>query len=483
MALEQALARPDPTESLESLIIDLARVASDEAHASAARRWLEAQASAEAQRPAAVAAEAGSGIHGALIEEAAGLRREVEELRARIQRETERGDALRRDNETAQAALRDERAGKSQFDGELSQLRSANVDLTDAVETLRGELDAARKRLADATTQINTATAREADLERTLAAERDQRRRELEAAEARIAEAAARAEVADAAAGGQASRVRELEAALAAESAKGRESDAALARAADTGQTLRAELAAEIEKARAAQADGSAAAEKLAAIEARLFAESDRVHALEADVAATTGKLRAAEEELSSARADVSAEAEKLLAAKADHDSSKTVFDAARQEAAAALAAATARIRDLEIQLFRREQASAESPDEDLGAMLEERAPAGERPIRRFSRYSFRSRMVVDIEGASAQLVDLSVGGAQVLSEVPLELHHEAAVQLVSDEIPVSGRAKVMWSRADPRSKGRALRYRAGLQFTDVDPAAVEAYIIRYSST
>jgi hypothetical protein len=66
---------------------------------------------------------------------------------------------------------------------------------------------------------------------------------------------------------------------------------------------------------------------------------------------------------------------------------------------------------------------------------------------------------------------------------MPLELNREAAVSLVSDEIPVSGRAKVMWTRADPHSKGRSLRYRAGIEFTDVDPAAVEAYIIRYSST
>jgi hypothetical protein len=41
----------------------------------------------------------------------------------------------------------------------------------------------------------------------------------------------------------------------------------------------------------------------------------------------------------------------------------------------------------------------------------------------------------------------------------------------------------VVWTRADPQSQGKALRYRAGIQFTDSDPAAVEAFIIRYSST
>jgi len=146
-------------------------------------------------------------------------------------------------------------------------------------------------------------------------------------------------------------------------------------------------------------------------------------------------------------------------------------------------AAAAGRVRELELRLFRREQADTESPDLDLGSMLEDRTPTGDQPIRRFSRYSFRSKIDVDIEGGNAQLIDLSVGGAQVLSATPLELHHECPIALISDEIPVACRGKVVWTRADPQSQNKALRYRAGIHFTESDPAAVEAFIIRYSST
>lgn len=546
MALEKALAHPDPTESLESLIIDLARVATDEAHASAAHKWLEAQASAAP--PAA--ADAGAGIHGALIEESAGLRRDVEELRGQLQRESERGDSLRRDTEAAQGALQEERGSRAKLDAELTRLKRANTDLLEAVETLRGDLDAARKRLADAMTEGQTAAARGAEsgralaalqaqlaeTERGLEAERSARRDDRGTAEVRIAEAVGRAESA--------------ESALATERDKARNADAALTgereRAAAMEQSFRAEITAEAEKVRAAQADLTSAIEKLQKAEASRAAEAERaraaeerlaaevertkaaeaaastlaqrLQAAEASLSAEAEKVRAAEARLSAeaekgraAEAALSAEAERMRAAEAGRSaeadkaqtvqaelvavqnklraaeselaSARSVFDAAREEAAAALATATARVRELEVQVFRREQASAETHDLDLGSMLEDRSPSADRPIRRFSRYSFRSKMAVDIEGESAQLVDLSVGGAQVLSETPLELQREAAILLVSDEIPVSGRATVMWTRADPQSKWRALRYRAGIQFTDVDPAAVEAFIIRYSST
>ena len=49
VALENALTSPDECESLESLVLDLARVAMDEAEAATRRAILEAQADAQAQ--------------------------------------------------------------------------------------------------------------------------------------------------------------------------------------------------------------------------------------------------------------------------------------------------------------------------------------------------------------------------------------------------------------------------------------------------
>ncbi len=595
MALEKALAHPDATESLEGLIIDLARVATDEAHASAARKWLEAQVSAQGHATTGGAGDGGAGIQGALIQEAATLRREVEELRARLNREGERGDGLRRETETAQSALQGERANNARLDAELTRLRAANVDLTEAVETLRGDLDSARKRLAATITQAHTSGAKEessraafaalqaqyAELERTLDHERAERREQVAAAETRTAEADARAGATDAALSAATDKLRAAEADLSAVTENLRAAEADRSATAEKLHARESDLSATAEKLRALEAETATLREKLSGAEAEAFTLGDRLRAVEADSSAVSAKLDAAHAESNalstkldaaraesgalsakldavqaestavaarleaaqaesvslsakldaaqadlsgatvkldakdadlsavterlsaaeaafaaeaersrSAQAELSALADRLRMAEADsaaargtHESARTVFEAARQEAVEALAAATARVHELELQLFRREQASAEGQDTDVGSMLEERTPSSDRPIRRFSRYSFRSKMPVDIEGESAQLVDLSVGGAQVLSETPLELHREAAVSLVNDEIQVSARAKVMWTRADPQSKGRALRYRAGIEFTDVDPAAVEAYIIRYSST
>jgi chromosome segregation ATPase len=480
-ALEKALAHPDPTESLESLIIDLARVASDEAHASAARKWLEAQASADAKAAAAAAAEASGGVHGALMAEAAALRGEIEEVRAHVARESDRADSLRRDAEAAQASLRDERATSARLDAELTRLRAANADFAEAVETLRGDLDAARKRLAEALTQAHTTGAKEAEsgraavaavqaqcveLERALEAERADRREQVRLLEQQASDAAHRADAAEAAASGAADKLRAAEAELSAAAERLRDVDADRARLVDAMRASEAGLAAETGRLQAAAGELEAEREKTRAADSAVSRLSHKLQGAEADLATAIEKLSQTE-----AGQSVAAERARAL------------FDAARHEATEALAVATARVRELELQLFRREQAGTETEETDLGSLLEDRTPSRDRPIRRFSRYSFRSKMMVDIEGESAQLVDLSVGGAQVLSQVPLDLNREAAVSLVSDEIPVSGRAKVMWTRADPKSTGRSLRYRAGIEFTDVDPAAVEAYIIRYSST
>lgn len=105
------------------------------------------------------------------------------------------------------------------------------------------------------------------------------------------------------------------------------------------------------------------------------------------------------------------------------------------------------------------------------------------KPRRRASRYTFATAVGVDFGGEQGLLVDLSIAGAQVLSARGLEHGAEAKISLLSDEIPVSGKARVVWTRLDPNSHGRPLRYRAGILFTHIDAPAVEAFIIRYSTT
>jgi hypothetical protein len=56
-------------------------------------------------------------------------------------------------------------------------------------------------------------------------------------------------------------------------------------------------------------------------------------------------------------------------------------------------------------------------------------------------------------------------------------------VSLPSDEIPISCEGRIVWSWIEPPEKNRPPRYRAGISFTEVDEAAIEVFIIRYSTS
>ena len=79
-------------------------------------------------------------------------------------------------------------------------------------------------------------------------------------------------------------------------------------------------------------------------------------------------------------------------------------------------------------------------------------------------------------------LVDLSISGAQVLSQTALKPARAVRMLLPSVESPVLCRAKIAWARLEPASKGKSFRYRAGLFFTATDEAAVQAFMIRHAN-
>ena len=89
----------------------------------------------------------------------------------------------------------------------------------------------------------------------------------------------------------------------------------------------------------------------------------------------------------------------------------------------------------------------------------------------------------MEIDGDAAVLIDLSVGGAQVISAKELEVNHVAKVSLLSDEIPTSCDGRIVWSWVEPHVKGRPPRYRAGIAFIKADEAALEVFIIQYSTS
>ena len=84
----------------------------------------------------------------------------------------------------------------------------------------------------------------------------------------------------------------------------------------------------------------------------------------------------------------------------------------------------------------------------------------------------------MQIEGKDAALVDLSEGGAQVVSSAVLRPNQKLRISLPL-EPDARLRATVAWaSFALPKGPSPAPRYRAGLEFNDADPR-IAGYIDR----
>jgi hypothetical protein len=84
-------------------------------------------------------------------------------------------------------------------------------------------------------------------------------------------------------------------------------------------------------------------------------------------------------------------------------------------------------------------------------------------------------RLAIQVDGAEALLVDLSKGGAQVVTPAMLKPGRQVKVVLPTKGAGSHGKARVAWSKLEPPSSGSGiLQYRAGLTFTSVDHKAIE---------
>jgi hypothetical protein len=87
--------------------------------------------------------------------------------------------------------------------------------------------------------------------------------------------------------------------------------------------------------------------------------------------------------------------------------------------------------------------------------------------------------MEVLVDGNQAVLVDLSTLGAQLVSATVLKPSQRVRMALFDAKGTVRFNAAVAWASFEipPDS---VPRYRAGIEFIDADPAAVDAYCARH---
>jgi hypothetical protein len=95
---------------------------------------------------------------------------------------------------------------------------------------------------------------------------------------------------------------------------------------------------------------------------------------------------------------------------------------------------------------------------------------------RRAPRHRLRTGVDIQLDGNPARVVDLSQVGAQVLSATILRPNQKVRVSVPNDDFVMRFRGSVAWAKFELPQPSEPPRYRAGVEFTDADAAAVEAF-------
>jgi hypothetical protein len=103
--------------------------------------------------------------------------------------------------------------------------------------------------------------------------------------------------------------------------------------------------------------------------------------------------------------------------------------------------------------------------------------------VRLAARYKFTPPIDVDVSGKTAALYDLSAGGCQILSTVPLRPKQPVKITLRAEPAALVCTGTVVWANLEAPGPSRPGGYRAGVQFSRPDEAAIEAFIVSKGAT
>ena len=99
---------------------------------------------------------------------------------------------------------------------------------------------------------------------------------------------------------------------------------------------------------------------------------------------------------------------------------------------------------------------------------------------RRAARFRVRAGVELQLDGNPASVIDLSTVGAQVVSPTVLRPNQKVRIALPNDDFLLRFRGAVAWAKFElPKAPGNAPQYRAGVEFTDGDAAAIDSVINR----
>ena len=126
--------------------------------------------------------------------------------------------------------------------------------------------------------------------------------------------------------------------------------------------------------------------------------------------------------------------------------------------------------------------AAAGGGSQPSGAVATQEAPA--RPLdwngtRRAPRHRVRTGVEIQLDGNPASVVDLSIVGAQVLSNTILRPNQKVRVSIPNDDFVMRFRGAIAWAKFELPKPTAPPRYRAGVEFVDADSSALEEFCRR----
>jgi len=109
----------------------------------------------------------------------------------------------------------------------------------------------------------------------------------------------------------------------------------------------------------------------------------------------------------------------------------------------------------------------------------EPQKPLDQRGTRRAARVRIRDGVEVLVDGNAAALIDISAVGVQVLCPKMLKPNQRVRISMPDGKTAIRCNGSIAWASFE-MPKGLPPRYRAGIEFSNSDAAAVDSYAAKH---
>ena len=95
---------------------------------------------------------------------------------------------------------------------------------------------------------------------------------------------------------------------------------------------------------------------------------------------------------------------------------------------------------------------------------------------RRAARHRVKSGVEIQLDGNAVSVIDVSIVGAQVVSQTILRPNQKVRVTIPQDKSQLRYRGTIAWAKFELPKPTEPPVYRAGVEFLDADPTALDKF-------